>query len=49
LVKHVLCQKAAELADQAAVALRFIAADQVPDIGRREAVIGIMNRTSGTG
>lgn len=42
-VTHVLCQKAAELTDQAAVALRFIAADQVLDITRREAIIGIRN------
>lgn len=43
-VTDLLCRKAAELVAGDPVSLRFIAADHVLDIGRREAVIGIRNR-----
>ncbi|UHD43884.1 LysR family transcriptional regulator [Aureimonas altamirensis] len=42
-VTYLLCQRAAEIAGEDTVLLRFIAADHALDIGRREAVIGIRN------
>ncbi|MET3900236.1 DNA-binding transcriptional LysR family regulator [Devosia sp. UYZn731] len=41
---HLLCQRVTDLVKDDSIALRFIAADQVLDIGRREAVIGIRNQ-----
>ena len=43
-VTDLLCRKMADLIGPEAVTLRFIAADHVLDINRREAVIGIRNR-----
>lgn len=43
-VTDLLCRKAAELIEGDPVLLRFIAADHILDIGRREAVIGVRNR-----
>ncbi|WP_029351920.1 LysR family transcriptional regulator [Bosea sp. 117] len=43
-VTRLLCRHAAGLVDPGKVALRFIAADHVLDISRREAVIGIRNQ-----
>ncbi len=43
-VTHVLCGKLPELAGSDRIRLRFIAADEIVDIGRREALIGIRNR-----
>ncbi len=43
-VTDLLCRRAASLIGGDRVALRFIAADHVLDISRREAVIGIRNR-----
>lgn len=43
-VTHVLCRRVSELVGDDPVALRFISADHVLDIGRREAVIGIRNQ-----
>ena len=43
-VTDLLCKKAADLVGGTSVLLRFIAADHVLDIGRREAVIGVRNR-----
>jgi DNA-binding transcriptional LysR family regulator len=43
-VTDLLCRKAAEIVESDPVLLRFIAADHVLDIGRREAVIGVRNR-----
>jgi len=43
-VTYVLCERVSDLVGKDPVALRFIAADHVLDIGRREAVIGIRNR-----
>lgn len=43
-VTDLLCRKAAEIVESDQVSLRFIAADHVLDIGRREAVIGVRNR-----
>lgn len=43
-VTHILCGRVPELVGSDAVRLRFISADEVLDIGRREAVIGIRNR-----
>ena len=41
---YLLCQNVGELVGGRKVRLRFIAADDVSDIGRREALIGIRNR-----
>ncbi|MFV2053161.1 LysR family transcriptional regulator [Aliiroseovarius sp. YM-037] len=43
-VTHRLCTKVAEIIGPDPVRLRFIADDEVADIGRREALIGIRNR-----
>jgi len=43
-ITHLLCQKVDDLVGDLRVRLRFIAADEVSDIGRREALIGIRNR-----
>ena len=43
-VTHILCDRVSDLIGSDRVRLRFIAADEVLDIGRREAVIGIRNR-----
>jgi len=43
-VTDLLCRNASELNVDNTVSLRFIAADEVLDIGRREAVIGVRNR-----
>ncbi len=43
-VASLLCARITELVESDLVALRFIAADDVLDINRREAVIGIRNR-----
>ena len=43
-VTDFLCRKATEIVEGNQVLLRFIAADHVLDIGRREAVIGVRNR-----
>ncbi|MEM9010264.1 MAG: LysR family transcriptional regulator [Pseudomonadota bacterium] len=43
-VTHLLCQRAAEIVRGSAIRLRFIAAEEVLDIGRREAVIGVRNQ-----
>lgn len=43
-VTHILCGRVPELVGSDRVRLRFISADEVLDIGRREAVIGIRNR-----
>ncbi len=43
-VTHMLCQRIAALVGRDPVLLQFISADQVLDIGHREAVIGIRNR-----
>lgn len=43
-VTGLLCRKTAQLIADDPIALRFIAADHLLDIGRREAVIGIRNR-----
>lgn len=49
-VTQVLCQHVSEIVGQDAINLRFIAADEMVDIGRREALIGIRNqRPEGTG
>ena len=49
-VTHLLCQNVGEIAKKGDVHLRFIAADDVLDIARREAVIGVRNkRPQGTG
>jgi DNA-binding transcriptional LysR family regulator len=41
---YLLCQRLDELVGGQSVRLRFIAADEVSDIGRREALIGIRNK-----
>jgi len=43
-VTHVLCGAMAEFAGRNRIRLRFVAADEVVDIGRREALIGVRNR-----
>lgn len=43
-VTHVLCGRVPDLVGSDRARLRFISADEVLDIGRREAVIGIRNR-----
>lgn len=43
-VTRLLCQNIPAIRGRADVRLRFIAADEVLDIGRREAVIGVRNR-----
>ncbi len=43
-VTHVLCDAAANLVGQTRVQLRFVAADDMLDIARREVVIGVRNR-----
>ena len=49
-VTHVLCGKMSEIVGSDSIKLRFIAADEIVDIGRREALIGIRNRRpEGTG
>ena len=49
-VTHLLCGRTSEIAGQGEARLRFIAADEVLDIGRREAVVGIRNhRPTGVG
>jgi DNA-binding transcriptional LysR family regulator len=49
-VTHLLCEHVSELAGSDHIRLRFIAADEVVDIGRREALIGIRNhRPEGPG
>ncbi|MGD1877629.1 MAG: LysR family transcriptional regulator [Kiloniellaceae bacterium] len=49
-VTHILCGRMQELVGSDGVRLRFISADDVLDIGRREAVIGVRNRRpEGTG
>ena len=49
-VTHLLCQNVSELVGSDPIRLRFIAADEVVDIGRREALIGIRNhRPEGPG
>jgi len=42
-VTHLLCEKAHEIIGPDRIRLRFIAANEVVDIGRREALIGIRN------
>jgi len=42
-VTHLLCEKAHEIIGSDRIRLRFIAANEVVDIGRREALIGIRN------
>lgn len=41
---YLLCQKMDELVGGRDIRLRFIAADEVSDIGRREALIGVRNK-----
>ncbi len=43
-VTHALCRAMAELAGQDRIRLRFVAAEEVLDIGRREALIGVRNK-----
>ncbi|MEO1140290.1 MAG: LysR family transcriptional regulator [Pseudomonadota bacterium] len=43
-VTHLLCAHVSELVASDLIRLRFIAADEVVDIGRREALIGIRNQ-----
>ncbi len=43
-VTRLLCQRIGEITGTEACRIRFIAADQVVDIARREAVIGVRNR-----
>ncbi len=43
-VTHVLCENVSELIASDRLSLRFTASDEVVDIGRREALIGIRNR-----
>jgi len=43
-VTHILCGRVPEIVGSDRVRLRFISTDEVLDIGRREAVIGIRNR-----
>jgi DNA-binding transcriptional LysR family regulator len=43
-VTHVLCEKMPEIVGQDRIRLRFVAADEIVDIGRREALIGVRNR-----
>ena len=43
-VTHLLCGRVSEIAGSERMQLRFTAADEVADIGRREALIGIRNR-----
>ena len=43
-VTHLLCEKMPELIGPDRIRLRFIAADEAVDIGRREALIGIRNQ-----
>jgi DNA-binding transcriptional LysR family regulator len=43
-VTHVLCGAMAEIAEPNRIRLRFVAAEEVADIGRREALIGVRNR-----
>lgn len=43
-VTHLLCENVNELIGSDRIRLRFIAADEMVDIGRREALIGIRNR-----
>lgn len=42
-ISHLLCEAASELIGSDKVRLRFVAADELTDIGRREALIGIRN------
>lgn len=42
-VTHLLCRRVSELVGDEPIVLRFISADHVLDIGRREAIIGIRN------
>lgn len=49
-VTHLLCDRAAEIIGTDAINLRFMASDEVMDIGKREALIGIRNhRPEGIG
>ena len=43
-VTMVLCENLSEIIDPKETKLRFIASDEVLDIGRREAVVGVRNR-----
>lgn len=43
-VTHLLCENVPRLLGTDRIRLRFIAADEIVDIGRREALIGIRNR-----
>ncbi|RLJ51639.1 LysR family transcriptional regulator [Litoreibacter meonggei] len=43
-VTHLLCDHVADIISQDQIRLRFIAADEQVDIGRREALIGIRNQ-----
>ncbi|WP_171175630.1 LysR family transcriptional regulator [Ruegeria sp. HKCCD8929] len=43
-VTHILCAALPELMAQTSVKLRFIASDDIADIGRREALIGVRNK-----
>lgn len=43
-VTHVLCGAMKDLRGQNRIRLRFVASDQVLDIGRREALIGVRNK-----
>ncbi|MGC3939084.1 LysR family transcriptional regulator [Roseobacter sp. EG26] len=43
-VTHLLCSKLAAITGTNSVRLRFIADDEIADIGRREALIGVRNR-----
>ncbi|MEP6066959.1 MAG: LysR family transcriptional regulator [Paracoccaceae bacterium] len=49
-VTHLLCEHVTEIVGSDRIRLRFIASDDVADIGRREALIGVRNhRPEGTG
>lgn len=49
-VTHLLCSQAGEILGKGQVRLRFAAVDEIADIGRREALIGIRNaRPDGPG
>lgn len=43
-VTHILCGKLPEIVGSDSIRLRFIAADEIVDIGHREALIGIRNQ-----
>ena len=43
-VTHILCQNIVRITQSDPVTLRFIAADDIVDIGRREALVGVRNQ-----